>query len=565
MDKPKLSIFGGYVLIVILWLIIFWKNSLSRLFFLDYTPGIFVDIKKNLILSNFVYNFYLFDAFKLFLSFFDLIQIAFQLSILASMLVSFHYAKKLLKSNSHALLFSLVFFFNPFAYSRIMSGQIGILLSYLLMPVYLYYLFNLFSNGFDRKSIMKLAIAITITSSLSPHFFVLDIIIFLVASFWLYFYKNNENKLRSYLKAALILVILLFFLNLYWLQGLISSGLFSAINQEHESFFSPKLSEDIPAAAKVIGMWGFWREGAYHTTYDSIPIYIWYFMLAALATIMILGYYSAKNSKSMFFYSLFWLGLIFGTGISHPYTKLIFDFLFDHMPLFSGFRDSHKFVSLIALSYAYLCSGYIMTLKEKLHGKIRMLIISLFILLFLAYTYPMIALDSQIKPVDYPSEYIELGKFFDSSNIKGDIIYLPWETYLTYNWTLGISSDGRISNPINGLVRPAVLVGEDKFGYATRKQSAIKSCLEQENKSCLEEANVQYIIHDICALYPDSYEWIAANIEYKKGCIILYKIDNKPVIESKKTNNLFIFATAASLAVFISYIFFNKRSRGISN
>ena len=53
-------------------------------------------------------------------------------------------------------------------------------------------------------------------------------------------------------------------------------------------------------------------------------------------------------------FALIWLiGLLFATGITGPF-KNIFQFLFDHVFILRGMRDTHKFVTLIVLSYSIL-------------------------------------------------------------------------------------------------------------------------------------------------------------------------------------------------------------------
>ena len=339
-------------------------------------------------------------------------------------------------------------------------------------------------------------------------------------------HKNKNRSAKTILKCIATFLILAAILNLPFIIGIAQTKIFSEIDYTHESFFSPKLSENLPAIAKIVSMHGFWRENSYTTTYKELPLPLWYIMLFAMLFLMIAGYhFSSHDNKSKFFYTLFWIGIIFGTGISHPYTKPFFNFLFNNLPFFNGFRDSHKFVAFIALSYAYLTPLATIKLRDSLKNAFaKRLAIILFIIFIVFYTYPLIGLSSQVKNVDYPKEYLALDGFLSSQSMAGSIIYLPWQTYLTYNWTLHSSSDGRISNPINKVSKNIILDGQDIFGSPGSIRPEIKSCLDMKNLSCLKSLDIQYIIHDSCAFYPDDYSWINSTLLHKDGCLAVYSI-----------------------------------------
>ncbi|MFA5993113.1 MAG: hypothetical protein WC796_05395 [Candidatus Pacearchaeota archaeon] len=568
MKKP--TVYLEYLAIIILWFLILGKNILSSMVFLDYTYPTFFDLGKNLLLSNYNYNFYLLDLVKLPLSLLGLTQILVSLSFLICMLVSYFYIKRISKSQDldsiFSLLFALIFFFNPFVYSRIMTGQIGVLFSYLLMPVFIFYLFSLFENNLNKKSIIKLVLAFTIASSFSLQFFVFNFIIFLFASFWLYFYKpdkpEKKPKLKKYFSVFGILIILTILLNLFWLQAMVfsNSSIFSSIDSSHEEFFSPKLSQGFPAIAKIIGMSGFWREVGYKTTFNSLPSVIWYTITFTLLILMLGGYYSNHEKKhAKIFYSLWWVGVIFATGISHPYTAPLFDFLFKNLPFFNGFRDSHKFVALIALSYAYLCPLGLVKLTQKLKSNkekiLKYTLVIIFAVFILFYSFPLIFLSNQIQPVSYPSEYAQLNSYLEKQDITGYVVYLPWQNYLTYNWTTKASSDGRITNPINSIVKEPVIVGSDRWGSTDLFRKQITQCLTNQDTKCLENLKIEYVIKDRCALYFDSYSWLNSSPEFSEGCVELHKLDYSGSKVTYPTPKLFIISLLISLITLLGMVY----------
>jgi len=301
-------------------------------------------------------------------------------------------------------------------------------------------------------------------------------------------------------------------------------------------------------------MSGFWRESAYSSTYNILGPIGYLIILALLLILFLAGYYLSHDKKSKIFFTLFWLGLILGTGIAHPYTRPFFNSLFNYLPFFNGFRDSHKLTSLIALSYAYLISVFALELKIKLKelGFLPVIILILFILFF---TFPLLGLWNQIKPVSYPSSYNELNSFLDSKQITGKIIYLPWQTYLTYNWTINSSSDGRIAVPINNILKYPVIIGSDVYGSETIETQKILDCLNNKSTTCLEQNSVQFVINDKCSFYKDdkSSTFESMNKAYSNSCLDVYKLNSKP----KPTQQIplrFLVTSIVSLITFLVLI-----------
>lgn len=184
-------------------------------------------------------------------------------------------------------------------------------------------------------------------------------------------------------------------------------------------------------------------------------------------------------------------------------------------------------------------------------------VVIIFIGAIILYTYPLIGLWGQIKPVEYPGSYQETNQFLNSQNLTGHIIYLPWEGYLTYTWTLGSSSDGRIAVPINKVVEPIIITSPGLWGGKNDLQQNITYCLTEQSVGCLENQSVQYIMKDKCAFYPTIYPWINETLVYEDNCIQIYKINNKSVIDRSIHVPLrFIIGSSISLITLIGMIIY---------
>ncbi|MBD3355142.1 hypothetical protein GF361_04105 [Candidatus Woesearchaeota archaeon] len=525
-----------YLIIAAVYLIVFWKILFRPVYFLDYSPSVFLSITKELTVSNFQGTWYLYFFLEsIFLRF---SQAFFSFSILIMLLIAFYYIKRQFR---YSLLFAFVFFFNPFVYSRLMVGQLGVILAYLLIPVFLYYLFH-------KKNLIILAVLTSIALLLQPQFLLFYLLLFILS------YRKP--------KAVLIFVLLLVLLNAYWIQGFFSPTVFEKIDESHEEFFAPKLSQDVPAVAKIMGMWGFWRETGFKTTYKLLPLGLWYALTLILVVLMLIGYYSSENR---FFFSLWWIGVVFATGFSHPYTKPFFSFLFNYLPFFNGFRDSHKFVALIALSYAYLCPLGLRLITKK-SKKLKKILYLLFISIILLYTFPLIGLWNQVNPAYPPSDYLDANDFLSKQNITGHIIYLPWEGYLTYNWTINSTPDGRTAVPINKFIQPLVLVSPGRWGSMSNLKHNINFCLDHRSINCLEKQDVLYILKDRCAFYSDRYKWISISKFYENNCLTIYRIHNKTDITKRfKFQLRFVIGSVISILTWICMIFLLLKRKIIKN
>jgi hypothetical protein len=502
----------NYLIPILIWTIIFGKNIFSKLLFVDYIIATKPFLINNLILTNYTTAINILNILRDLFTTINLSSIFFQIIILVGFIITSIYINKLTK---HHLLTTIIFLFNPFIYTKIMIGQLGILIAYLLIPLLIYQI--------KEKNLLKIILTLTIIGSLTPHFLILSLIITAIGLF-------KKITLKQLIKYSIILLLL----NIFWLQGMFAGGMLEEIDTSHEDFFKPTITQNVPAIAKIIGMWGFWREAAHETSYNILPLPIWYLAVASLVILLITSYHYKREEDSKLYYILFWIGLIFGVGAAHPLTSNIFNYLFNNLPFFNGFRDSHKFTALIALAYAFLIPKLTKTNLQK----------ALVLIPIILLTFPLITIP--VTNTDYPESYEELNTYLNTKEIKGHIIYFPWQQYLSYTWTSKTANDGRIGNPINEITNLPVIEGPDQYGGNSGLKLKISNC--KDNKQCLKDLGVQYIIKDNCAIFPDKYEWLT-NEEYKNDCIQLYNIDGTK--QKQEIPVRFIISTLISLLTFI--------------
>jgi hypothetical protein len=502
---------------------IFATTLFGPLMLLDHTPKIHADTQKTLELSNYTNSL----TYSLLSSLFVMAGILFYaqlITLLCAALLGFFLPRYL--RGMHSWLFLLIYLFNPFVYTRLAAGQFGVITAYLLFPLFVFYT----ARAFEQPSLRRFcrgALLFCLVASFQAQFLVLNTIVLAVLTI-----LDLSRRRRFHYGGALILVLSMGLLA-YWLQGFFGTSIISFIDDAHTSFFAPKLTEHVPTIAKVIGMWGFWRELVFLTTYKTLPLVVWYAMTAILFSLMLVGYSDVRSDlRKNAFIILWWIGLILAVGVTHPYTKPLFDFLFRQLPYFSGFRDSHKFVVFVAFTYAYLCpiglQRTILYLKKRYtryKGVIPHICVLLFVGMMVLYTYPLLDMWGQVHPTKYPASYVQADKFLLSQNVSGHILYLPYYDYMQYNWSKAASPDGRIATPVNKVMKSRILTNPGPWGQNSVLSSSIKSCLEQNSSTCLAQNNVEYVLLDKCFsdFHQNNYHWLEDRV-FDSSCLQVYDL-----------------------------------------
>lgn len=239
----------------------------------------------------------------------------------------------------------LFYILNPYAYIRIMSGQLYLLFSYAILPLLLKFFIDLLERR-QKKEFMKFVFALSIVA-FNIHMLIISLIIMsIIFLFW--FNKYRDIRITKLFTISGILFILL---NSYWIIPVLTAKntIVDNITDKDIDVFAPKGS-----LFDIAAMYGFWREG-YIYAKDFIPGWqILYLIILSLAIIGFLAYY--KDEKIGYLVKAIGvigiIGFILASGIKGPFGDQIY-WLYDNTIL-KGFRDSHKFVSMMVLTYAIL-------------------------------------------------------------------------------------------------------------------------------------------------------------------------------------------------------------------
>lgn len=238
----------------------------------------------------------------------------------------------------------IIYSINPFVYNRFIIGQWQILLAYSIIPIAIKIFFDILEDSGNKKKLIRYIFVTTIIGSISSHILILLFITYLIL--FISRYPKFEIKIWRSLGAFMILFL---FLNVFWIAPILTakSTIVDNITDKDYEVFAPRGS-----LFDIATMYGFWREG-YIYAKDFIPGWqILYLIILSLTIIGFFGYY--KDDKIGYLATAFGLvailGLILALGIKGSLYPL---YEYDNFIL-KGFRDSHKFVSMIVLSYAVL-------------------------------------------------------------------------------------------------------------------------------------------------------------------------------------------------------------------
>ncbi|ACX72265.1 conserved hypothetical protein [Methanocaldococcus vulcanius M7] len=442
-------------------------------------------------------------------------------------------AKKLTNSEIGSFYAGILYMINPYTYIRIIVGHWFILFAYSLLPLGVKYFIELLENK-DKKSIIK-ATLITSLIAFNAHtlfmaFMVYGIILTL---------KLIKEKSISLLKPVSLFALSFSMINVYWLVPLLTAKSSSLVNYItiHDLYvFAPKV-DSFSALFTLASMYGFWRP-AYTYAKDYLPFWeVLFVIIIFLSVHGFLSYY--KNRKIGIYvisFALIWfVGLFFATGITGPF-KSIFQFLFDHIFILKGMRDTQKFVTLIVLSYSILGAFGLKEIVKSINSnKAKKIIAIFFITIPLIYSFTFFnGFDNQIKSTDYPKDWYQVNNFLNKDKDNFNILFFPWHLYMDVHWVP--NKDKRIANPSQTFFDKYVIFAKNLevpgiyTEIYTPYQSYIAYLLQNREKihnfgSLVAPLGVKYIL-------------LTKEVDYKNYNFLFKQKDIKLVLETK---HLYVF------------------------
>ena len=435
---------------------------------------------------------------------------------------------------------------NPFVYSRFLAGQWFILLGYSIVP-FAIKSFLQFLDDQKLKHLFKSVLFTTLVGAFSSHILVLLFMVyFVLLIIKLYSVRSETDTIIKLMKSLGLFAILFISLNLYWLLPLFTakSTLIHQISMIDVYAFSTKTSS-FNSIFTIATMHGFWR-GGYLYTKDIISY--WYFFFVFILFIAVHGFINNYRDKNLNL-PVTALGIvaiiavILGSGIHGPFSSL-FEYLFNNIFFFRGFRDSHKFAALLALSYSYLGALGVWKFEKMARCKERSVRLARFVaffVIFLALITPFIysitmfnGFWGQLNPTDYPDDWYEMNDFLNNDPQDFNVLFLPWHQYMDFGWIP--NAQKRIGNPASSFFDKPIIQGENTeigsiYSQSTNPaQNYVETLLNARNN--ITNFGKQMVVLNV------KYIMLTKESDYEDYFFLFNQSDVKLI---KETENFYVF------------------------
>lgn len=432
---------------------------------------------------------------------------------------------------------------NPFVYVRFLVGHWKILLAYAVVPFAIKAVIDLLEEQ-NRKRFISALFWITLVGIFNVQILILTLgacsILFTLKIIRLRKKAQPRNRL---LRTTSLLSILYLVLNAYWLLPIFTAEatIISQMGREDLYIYATTPSA-INAAFTTASMYGFWR-GGYLYAKDILPY--WYIFFAFILFLAVHGFISYYRDEKIGIYVkglgiAAVIGLVLGSGVYGPFSSL-FESLYNDVFFFRGFRDSHKFVALLALAYAYLGSLGVAEFEkwfkdvDKRKKILSMGVVSLALVTPFIYSFTIFnGFWEQLKPVDYPGDWHGVNEYLNEDTQDFNLLFFPWHGYMDFKWIP--NAQKRILNPASSFFDKPVIKGENVEIGTVYTQST--SSTQQYIQFLLEKRDYIRNLGELLTPLNVKYILLTKEADYKNYVFLFNQTDLELV---KETENFYVF------------------------
>ena len=355
-----------------------------------------------------------------------------------------------LKSQASRIAAAFLYVCNPFVYERMLAGQWGVLYGYAFLPLFLHLLFA-FGNLPTIKKGLKLGLSIFLICVFSIHFFVMIAVISIIYGVYKVIgnIQNRKTYLWPLLRNSLLAAIFLAILCSYWIIPALhrQHPVEQTFNAQDFSVFAASAHsasshiQNVPVVVNLLSLNGFWGESqSWHQYFLWPQEHVWFWVAFSLVMLICLvGFIFGlrkKEYRSLTIGTLV-LGIvsvILATGAANTPFQSFNLYLYNHVPFWSGFRDSQKFTGITALAYAILFGIGADTLYASVRIKkpaLASTVATMLILIPLFYGFfVLFGFHEQLPAVNYPESWYTAETIL-SQNPSKKALVLPWHGYFS--------------------------------------------------------------------------------------------------------------------------------------
>lgn len=395
-----------------------------------------------------------------------------------------------------------LYMINPFVYSRFMAGQYAVLLGYALLPFFVRALLRFFAVPTLQRSLAASAWLVGI-GIVSLHTLGLAAVVTVASlAVFAWRYRSNSRITMAAISYGIAGVLAFVVASGYWLIPLLagSSNQGQAVAQftgSDQQAFQTAGASVVERLGNVLQLQGFWAEaeGLYLLPHEQLPGW----PLVVLGVWAVVGIGAAWMwRKQRAVAALFILSGIVGAMVAVAGL--------DGSGALAGFREPHKFVGLLVLSYALFAgmgTSAVLAWAKKKHGEVVFSTVAILVLLLpVLYTPTMFwGFSGQLSPRQYPADWYQMNTLLNQDATNFQVLSLPWHLYMHYPFA------GRvIVNPSDKFFdKPTITSNELEFRNASPTfPDADKNWLSKQilpdaasNPALgkkLDELNIKYVL-----------------------------------------------------------------------
>lgn len=317
---------------------------------------------------------------------------------------------------------AIIYPLSTFVIVGIQGGQLTITLAYALAPLAIGLLYRLLTES-KPKLALWLGIVMVLQAVYDIRIAYLTIgAIVLMLLYNQVFVQKTGRMQKNLLKQLGTVVVTGILLSSYWLIHLVikPSGAASPLPAGYNNVsWAHALSYvTLPNAYATTHVWWPWSEGA------QLPIQPLFYGVIILAVVGLTTW--RRNRFLPYFFGLFLIGVFLAKGTNPP-VGMAYDWLFQHIPGFSLFRDPAKFFTLVMLGVAPVAAVGALTIVEHVRPRFRWLAIAAVVIILLAPQYSIFfgSRHGTFVTKTLPPEYQRLADWETAQTQWGRVLWIP--------------------------------------------------------------------------------------------------------------------------------------------
>lgn len=341
-------------------------------------------------------------------------------TIIFGNLAMFFLAKKVTKSNTASFFASIFFnyntyFFTAFANFLLYSASVWSVITLLMFILLL-----------EKKRILfslLTGVALFITGIYDFRFAYLTV--FLLSGYFFYcvlpISTIKRRELMKIISYSMLSFLLFAILNLYWVLPLFFSQKITSNEILQRGLFG---NEFLNILYSITTFHPFWTGGGI-AAFNPQPIVFYFWIIPVFA---FLGLFLQRRNKLIVFFGILsFIGIFLTKQVGQPFSY-VYEFLFQHLPGFSVFREASKFYYVILLGFSILIAGFFLYVINNIKSRfIQLFLYLLFAFLILLNVKPFLLGELPLsKPFKIiPNDYVVLDNFIYSQPEFSRTLWVP--------------------------------------------------------------------------------------------------------------------------------------------